>query len=77
MSKKSFERKLTKEGKKNPKYIDLLDVDKAIAGQNFCCISFLTPEKILKDKKFQMSDMIVSWKYLIITDKGLEKLILF
>ena len=29
--------------------------------------------RILKEKTFKMSEMIVSWKYLIITDIGLEK----
>ena len=32
-------------------YIDLLDEDKAIAGQNFVCLSFLSPETILKKKR--------------------------
>lgn len=32
-------------------YIDLLDEDKAIAEQKFVCLSFVSPEKILKDKK--------------------------
>tara|TARA_A100001011_G_scaffold45953_1_gene43216 strand:- start:9950 stop:10795 length:846 start_codon:yes stop_codon:yes gene_type:complete len=31
-------------------YIDLLDEDKAIAEQKFVCLSFVSPEKILKDK---------------------------
>lgn len=34
-----------------PKYIDLLDEDKPIAGQKFVCISFVSPEKILKQKE--------------------------
>ena len=29
--------KKTKNGKPNPKYVDLLEVDKQIAGQNFGC----------------------------------------
>jgi hypothetical protein len=37
----SFVRK-AKNGKPNPKYVDLLDVDKPIAGQNFGCFSFIT-----------------------------------
>ena len=32
------------------KYVDLLDEDKAIAGQKFVCLSFISPEKILKQK---------------------------
>ena len=35
---------------KNPKYVDLLEEDKPISGQKFVCLSFLSPEKILKDK---------------------------
>ena len=31
-------------------HIDLLDEDKAIAEQKFACLSFVSPEKILKDK---------------------------
>ncbi len=33
--------------------------------------------KILKDKTFKMNEMIVSWKYVILTDIGLEKFLLF
>ena len=33
--------------------------------------------EILKNKSFKMSKMIVSWKYVIITDEGLENLFLF
>ena len=45
-----FERKQTN-GKTNPKYVDLLEEDKAIAGQKFVCVSFCSPEKILKEKQ--------------------------
>jgi len=31
-------------------YIDLLDEDKPIAGQKFVCVSFVSPDKILKQK---------------------------
>ncbi len=34
----------------NTKYIDLLDEDKPIAGQKYVCLSFVSPEGILKDK---------------------------
>jgi hypothetical protein len=33
------------------KYVDLLDEDKPIAGQKFVCISFVSPENILKRKE--------------------------
>jgi len=46
----AFERRLNSGGGKNTKYVDLLDEDKPISGQKFACISFVSPEKILKDK---------------------------
>ena len=36
--------------KDDPKYIDLLEEDKPISGQKFACVSFISPEKILKAK---------------------------
>ena len=46
-----YEEKTTDSKTENPKYVDLLGEDKPISGQKFCCLSFLSPEKILKDKK--------------------------
>ena len=46
----AFERQKLPNGEENPKYIDLLDEDKAISGQKFACISFVSPENILEDK---------------------------
>ena len=46
-----FEKQQKGDGSKNPKYIDLLDEDKGVAGQKFTCISFISPENILKSKK--------------------------
>jgi len=34
-----------------PKYVDLLDEDKPMAGQKYVCISFISPENILKQKE--------------------------
>ena len=34
-----------------PKYVDLLDEDKPLAGQKFVCVSFVSPEKVLKQKE--------------------------
>lgn len=36
--------------KNDPKYVDLLDEDQPLAGQKFMCLSFISPEKVLKDK---------------------------
>jgi hypothetical protein len=41
---------ITKE-EQNLKYVDLLDEDQSLAGQKFVCLSFLSPEKILKQKE--------------------------
>tara|TARA_B100001093_G_scaffold519208_1_gene607143 strand:- start:1892 stop:2803 length:912 start_codon:yes stop_codon:yes gene_type:complete len=50
MSSLAFERQKLPNGENNPKYVDLLDEDKAISGQKFACISFVSPENILQDK---------------------------
>ena len=39
---------------------DLLDEDKPIANQKFCCLSFLSPEKILKSKDIYFFNEFVS-----------------
>tara|TARA_Y100000748_G_C15483366_1_gene483790 strand:- start:1001 stop:1852 length:852 start_codon:yes stop_codon:yes gene_type:complete len=36
--------------KDDPKYVDLLEEDKPISGQKFVCVSFVSPENILKQK---------------------------
>lgn len=60
----SFETKLNKDGSPNPKYVDLLDEDKAIAGQKFVCLSFISPEKILKNKElFMFENFIKQWEF--------------
>ena len=56
----SFERKKLPNGKKNPKYVDLLDEDTiTVAGQKFACISFISPEKILKKRELYLFDQFV------------------
>jgi len=70
VKKTSYERKYTKSGKPNPKYVDLLDVDKSIAGQSFGCYSFITPEKILKQKEiFFFEEFLKKWEL----SKSMEK----
>ena len=49
--KNDFERQFNADGAKNPKYVDLLEEDKSIAGQKFVCVSFVSPENILKQKE--------------------------
>jgi len=38
------------DGSDNPKYVDLLEEDKALSGQKFVCVSFVSPENILKQR---------------------------
>ena len=69
-SKKGFERKLKKDGSTNPKYVDLLDVDKPIAGQSFGCFSFISPETILKQREmFFFEEFLKQWEM----NKSMEK----
>ena len=43
--------KLNLDGTENAKYVDLLDEDTPIAGQKYVCLSFISPEDIINDKK--------------------------
>ena len=52
MSQSKFERKLQSNGKPNPKYIDLLEEDKPLAGQKFVCVSLFRPKKSSSKRKF-------------------------
>jgi hypothetical protein len=54
-----FERKNLKSGEINPKYIDLCDEDAPLAGQKFACLSFVSPEKILKKRETYLFDQFV------------------
>ena len=67
---KPFERQALPSGKENPKYVDLLDEDKSVAGQKFVCVSFVSPEKILKVKnQFFFEEFLKHWDY----SKNIEK----
>ena len=69
-SKAGFERKLNKNGNPNPKYVDLLEEDKPIANQKFVCVSFVSPEKILKQKEiFFFEEFLKKWDF----NKSMEK----
>jgi len=59
-----FERKKMLNGDDNPKYIDLLDEDKGIAGQKFACVSFVTPDELLKQKDlFFFQHFLKHWDF--------------
>ena len=60
----AFERKNNVDGTSNPKYIDVLDEDKPIAGQKFTCISFISPEKILQKKEiYFFKEFLKHWDF--------------
>jgi len=71
--KTGFERKMNN-GNTNPKYVDLLEEDKPIAGQKFVCMSFVSPEKILKEKEiFYFEEFLKNWEF----NKSMEKFLQF
>jgi len=47
----NFTKRKNDDGADNPTYVDLLEEDKPLSGQKFACISFVSPEKILKQKR--------------------------
>tara|TARA_Y100000992_G_C21270083_1_gene496200 strand:- start:899 stop:1792 length:894 start_codon:yes stop_codon:yes gene_type:complete len=60
---------LSKEAKSST-YVDVLDEDKPISGQKFVCVSFISPEKVLKNKDlFLFNEFIKTWEF----SKSLEK----
>ena len=66
----TYEQKTLSDGSKNPKYIDMLEEDKAIANQKFVCISFVSPEKILKDREhYLFQEFLKTWDFY----KSMEK----
>ena len=69
-----FEKKYTEDGIPNPKYVDLLEEDKPLAGQKFVCISFVSPDKILKQKEiFFFEEFLKKWDF----SKSMEKFVQF
>ena len=56
----SFETKTMADGSQNPKYVDVLDQDEQIAGQGFCCMSFISPDKILEKRELFLFDQFVN-----------------
>ncbi len=62
--------KTNPDGTENAKYVDLLDEDKPMAGQKFVCLSFISPEHILKQKDmFLFEQFIKTWDF----SKSMEK----
>lgn len=60
----TFEKKISENGKQNDKYVDLCDEDPQIAGQKFACMSFVSPEKILKKREVYLFDQFIKqWEF--------------
>ena len=60
--------------KDSPTYVDLLEEDKPISGQKFVCVSFISPEKILKQKEsFFFQEFLKRWDF----NKSMEKFVQF
>jgi hypothetical protein len=58
------------DGTANPTYVDMLDEDKPLAGQKFTCVSFVSPEKIIKTRElFNFQHFLKQWDM----NKSLEK----
>ena len=58
----TYERQINLDGSQNPKYIDMLDEDKPVAGQKFACISFISPEKIIKQRElYNFQHFLKQW----------------
>ena len=60
-------------GESNPKYIDLCDEDKPISGQNFACLSFISPEKVIKQREqFIFDQFVKEWDFTKCITKTVE-----
>jgi hypothetical protein len=51
--------KTNPDGSDNVKYVDLCDEDPIIAGQKFVCVSFISPESILKRRELYLFNQFV------------------
>jgi hypothetical protein len=66
----TFEKKTDAAGNPNLKYVDMLEEDKPIAQQKFCCVSFVSPESIIASKnEFLFGEFVKSWDLV----KSMEK----
>jgi hypothetical protein len=54
----------------NDKYVDLLDEDRSIANQKYVCVSFVSPETVLKQKElFFFESFVDQWQFTKATEK--------
>ena len=61
---RGVELKQNDDGQNNVNYVDLLEEDKAISGQKFACLSFVSPEEIIKQRDhFFFEEFLKQWNY--------------
>ncbi len=61
---RGVEMKQNDDGTTNMNYVDLLEEDKAISGQKFVCLSFVSPEEIIKQRDhFFFEEFLKQWNY--------------
>ena len=61
---RGVEMKLNDDGRENVNYVDLLEEDKPISGQKFACLSFVSPEHIIKQREhFFFEEFLKQWNY--------------
>ena len=69
-TKKTTKSKDKKIHNEETKYVDLLDEDKPISGQKYVCLSFVSPENIIREKKlFYFEKFLKRFEF----NKSLEK----
>ena len=67
---KGVECQRSTDGTKNPKYIDILEEDRPIGNQKFVCMSFISPERIIKQRElYLLNSYLKQWDM----NKSLEK----
>ena len=67
---KNTVRRLNTDGSPNKIYVDMLEEDKPIAGQKFTCVSFVSPEQIIKNRElYNFKSFLKQWDM----NKSLEK----
>ena len=70
MAEYAYEHQKKSDGTVNPNYVDLLEEDKAISGQKFVCVSFVSPESILKKRElFMFEEFLKGYDF----SKSMEK----
>jgi hypothetical protein len=70
MENKNIVYRVNQDGTENKKYVDMLDEDKPLAGQKFACVSFVSPETIIKKRElYNFQNFLKQWDM----NKSLEK----